>query len=314
MKKPEIKQTNADDDHLLLGRRRFIKKLAVLAGLAAIVGGKRSLASSAPIVTQYPTILIASKTWAIHSAHKDYSVIVDNPANATALRFEVRDGDVAAIDVGRHPVRTRSEIISPDRFNHGQDLWWAFGQKLTGALPFVPTESGVLMHYIFSQWHTNDASPAWQISPFLSFELDKNGVFYVRTRGSNTPGHSGNQIDAITIPDFQMGRWYDYVVHMIPSPTNAVLEIWRNGEKIVDIQAVQGKSIGYAGDVDFYQKHGEYFTNISNTVVAEYRNIVNPSTTSLDNMVAECEVPILPSQQDVSEISRYCVSKPVPSQ
>lgn len=164
-------------------------------------------------------------------------------------RFEVRPGDHWSGEAHKE----RSEIAVRQYMPDGKDIWQSF------SLMIEPSPPSTAEWRIFGQWHAmRDPWDAY-VSPSVAFVL-KGETFVVWTSSDpdlrQTLAHYPPTIDRCSIENFPRGIWHHFVIRLRFGYTGrGLLQVWRNGESIVDLQDIP---IGYNDLIGQFFKYGVY--------------------------------------------------------
>jgi hypothetical protein len=193
------------------------------------------------------------------------------------VRFEIRntDDDQAISD---SPGARRAELSGslpgdPRRLANGTPLWGAMSFKHHAWAD--PAGMSTLMGGAYGQIHIGSKFGG---SPAVAFRRTKHGLFRVTTRGEFDRSGSIRHEAPLSFD-----RVHHLVYRVVLDPKRGSLTVWLDGVRIVDVADV---SIG-SHHAQGYFNLGLYFSGgITSPVVAEYADVVYPSTASQADLVA----------------------------
>lgn len=182
-------------------------------------------------------------------------VVVDDPTGVDnrVMRHHWDKTKIVYNDNGTIPnVQKKSYLWCYKDHNDTQERW--FGWRL-----YFPSDGFAADSHgtIVTQWHGHpDGGEPWR-NPPLALNV-KNGMLYcgriyderaMTPRDSTERGYEeGNRRTTVELGTLPLDEWIDFVVHVEWSPTasTGTLELWMNGEKLIDeVGTVQ---IGYNDD------------------------------------------------------------------
>ena len=185
--------------------------------------------------------------------------IVSSPVRqgASALRVEVRSGDFASNG-------NRNELVRADADTEGMDRYYAWSTMFDAAYPIENKWQ------VFTQWHHSGCCG----SPPLEFDVNGETLSLDR----NPPNNSGT-IALWTTP-LVRGVWHDFVMHVIWSsnPDLWFIELWYDGQKVIDGKAVQTLFPGMVN----YLKQGLYRDSSISAVGVVYHDGMTMGPTLAD--------------------------------
>jgi len=185
----------------------------------------------------------------VQRAEEERIQVVDSPTDqgSHAARFEVREGDVAAAGSGNG---NRAEVLArrkkpgsswPD--GKGTERWYGWSTLFPDDYPVVDGWQ------TFVQWKNEGPGS----SP-LVMQVDEDRL-YLQHR---TDGGSSTKLYKTSL---ERGEWQHFVVHVKwhPDRNNGFVELWHNGEKVLDRTRVSTMYRDGSGNaVPNYLKQGLY--------------------------------------------------------
>jgi len=187
-------------------------------------------------------------------------------------RFEIRPtpNDRAAKD---SPNKRRSELhCTKNRLPNGVPLW--------GAMTFNhhrwSDPAGMARGWggVHGQIHMGKAGG----SPALAFRRNRDGRLMVTSRGEADDGNQRRWIGPVSFDEP-----HDLVYRVLLHPTQGELDVWLDGERLVNIT---GASIGSRLGGSYWCIGCYYSGGISNPIVAEFANHEFPSPKSLSARIS----------------------------
>lgn len=182
------------------------------------------------------------------------------------LRFEVQEGFRAPFDEINDRPQIRSEIGGRETLSG--EIWIAFDVQL-------PDVSGLL------------ASGTTMICQMKAREtVDKPDpgapIFRIDALGQGlTISTSGTATDPAPVPfletvtrlisyPMQAGIWDRILVRLVPDPSNAELDVWRNGEQVLSLTGIPMGYVGY----DYRSRFGLYADQEIGSLVSYHANML----------------------------------------
>ncbi len=239
----------------------------VLAAGPAIAGGFSNGPSGASDCTGLGAgtrCFFDNQLWGAQNSGAPWTVEGIRPGD---LRFEVRSGDIASLDVQNNHRAERTELSQSRRGEPTQsDIWLSLGLMVE---PGPPVTSRWLVLGQFKA--KSDFVGGMSGSPAWAQELDAGDLFRIvaRTSPQYPLIHNPAPIVLFVDPGFQRGRVYHFVYHFRYSQTNGRLEAWRDGRKIVDYRG----PLGFVGKQPPYFKFGIYREPAPETVAVHFYNV-----------------------------------------
>ncbi|MFC7536042.1 hypothetical protein ACFQPG_01515 [Sphingomonas sp. GCM10030256] len=192
------------------------------------------------------------------------------PNNA---RFEIREGELNR-GPRDDPNKRRSEIRFPKspRLPNGVPLW--------GAMSFVhhrwddPAGMAANRGGVHGQLHIGSDFGG---SPAVAFRRTRHGAFAITTRGERdgegTRRHEG---------PLSFNQVHHLVYRVVLSPSDGALQVWLNGDALLDIRGV---SIG-SREAQCYWSLGCYYSGrVTCPIIAEYGDHFYPGPTDLSSRI-----------------------------
>ena len=188
-------------------------------------------------------------------------------------RFEIREGPLNRgpnDDSGKR----RSEIRFPKspRLPNDVPLW--------GAMSFVHHQwddpAGMAANWggVHGQLHIGSQFGG---SPAVAFRRTRQGAFAITTRGERDP--DGSRRYERPLP---FDAVHNLVYRVVFSPTNGALQVWLNGDNVLDLRGV---SIG-SRDAGCYWSLGCYYSGgLSCPIIAEYGDHIYPGLADLSGRI-----------------------------
>ena len=188
-------------------------------------------------------------------------------------RFEIREGP---LNRGRNDDadKRRSEIRFPNspRLPNGVPLW--------GAMSFLHHQwddpAGMAANWggVHGQLHIGSGFGG---SPAVAFRRTRRGAFAITTRGEKDKEGSRRFERPLAFDQL-----HSLVYRVVLGPRDGALNVWLNGEAVVDLRGV---SIG-SSDAECYWSFGCYYSGgISCPIVAEYGDHFYPSPADLSSRI-----------------------------
>lgn len=139
-------------------------------------------------------------------------IVADGPAHPTAVRYEIRDGDIPAFGGGE---RAESRAGDVANVKEGDERWYQFSMKFGSSFP-NPTGN----YFVVMQWHPGDGSPP------LALEVNRSGVLQVVNNRGAAPNRD--------IGPIKRGAWVNYVLHVKFSSSVSVgfAEVFQDGKLV----------------------------------------------------------------------------------
>ena len=184
-------------------------------------------------------------------------------------RLEIREGQLNR-GPADGPDKRRSEIRFPKspRLPNDVPLW--------GAMSFVhhhwDDPAGMAANWggVHGQLHIGSNFGG---SPAVAFRRSRRGAFAITTRGERDS--DGTRRYERPLP---FDAVHSLVYRVVLSPTNGALQVWLNGDSVLDLRSA---SIG-SRDADCYWSLGCYYSGgISCPIVAEYGDHIYPGPADL---------------------------------
>lgn len=181
--------------------------------------------------------------------------VVQSPAHQGryALRTELRQGDMANSG-------TRNELtLATSQFQEveGNDKWYAWGTLFPGDYPSNATWQ------VFTQWHHSGCCG----SPPVEFDVVGERIQLA---------HDGGTI--LWSTPLVRGVWHDFVIHVYWSSNNGSIDLYYDGQQVLDRKATQTL---YPGEYT-YLKQGLYRNASITQVGVVYHDGMVMGTTLLD--------------------------------
>jgi hypothetical protein len=128
-----------------------------------------------------------------------------------ALRVELHQGDIAFSG-------TRNEVSQEGKPEvEGNDRWFAWSTLFPSDFPASTSWQ------VFTQWHHSGCCG----SPPIEFDLEGERIQFA---------HHGDQV--LWSTPLVRGVWHDFVVHVYFSSTAGFVELWYNGQKVLEKTSV----------------------------------------------------------------------------
>ena len=211
--------------------------------------------------------------WGSVDGVASHLTIVSSPVRqgTSALRVELHQQDFASNG-------NRDELVRNDADTEGMDRYYAWSTMFDAS---YPSEN---KWQVFTQWHHSGCCG----SPPLEFDVQGETISLDR----NPPNNSGTV--AIWSAPLVRGVWHDFAMHVIWSsnPDLGFIELWYDGQKVIDGKAVQTLFPGMVN----YLKQGLYRDSTISAVGIVYHDGMTMGTTLAD--VAPQLVPPPPPPPD----------------
>ncbi len=188
-------------------------------------------------------------------------------------RFEIREGPLNR-GPADHGGKRRSEIRFPKspRLPNEVPLW--------GAMSFVhhrwDDPAGMAAHWggVHGQLHIGSEFGG---SPAVAFRRTRQGAFAITTRGERDP--DGTRRYERPLPFDEL---HSLVYRVVLSPRNGALQVWLNGQAVLDLRGV---SIG-SSEADCYWSLGCYYAGgVTCPIIAEFGDHIYPGLTDLSGRI-----------------------------
>ena len=164
----------------------------------------------------------------------DSLAIIESPepvrAGKRAVKVTHAKGDLSA-----RGARAEMKLAQQLTHEYHVSFWYGFSVFIPNDWQFSSRD-----HSLVFQIHAGSSGPG--SSPVVGVRIGDNGNWVITTERDGTPD---NQVtDELGTAPIQKGVWNDWVMHPIwssvsdvaPSVSDGVLEIWLNGNKLVDKQ------------------------------------------------------------------------------
>ena len=188
-------------------------------------------------------------------------------------RFEIRESELNR-GPADEPSKRRSEMRFPKspRLPNDVPLW--------GAMSFVHHQwddpGGMAANWggVHGQLHIGSNLGG---SPAVAFRRTRRGAFAITTRGEQDPDGTRRYEHPLAFNEL-----HNLVYRVILSPNDGALQVWLNGDNVLDVRRV---SIG-SRDADCYWSFGCYYSGgISCPIIAEYGDHIYPGPTDLSHRI-----------------------------
>jgi len=221
---------------------------------------RAGLSSNFPLLVS--PIRIPEGFFNVQSASRDHSI--RRCRSSALIRFQTEQGDYFGHERGR----TRSELQSRVKLPYGKAVWVRYDLRVS-VEPSIASNGMVL-----GQFHqTEDKGDFSGYPPFeLNLKSDGLHVFTASASSASQLRHYPHTHRAGPIP-FTLGEYHQIEIRVVFGwNENAELEVWIDGNKIVDLAGV---SIGMNDRIGPYWKFGIYYQpdTARQSVTADYRNI-----------------------------------------
>jgi hypothetical protein len=182
-------------------------------------------------------------------------------------RFEIREGPLNR-GPGDDRNKRRSEIRFPKPPRLPNEI------PLCGAMSFVhhhwvdPAGMAANWGGVHGQLHIGSNFGG---SPAVAFRRTRRGAFAITTRGEKDPDGTRRFERSLSFDEV-----HNLVYRVVLSPRNGALQVWLDGDAILDLR---GASIG-SPDAECYWSFGCYYSGgISCPIIAEYGDHIYPGVT-----------------------------------
>jgi hypothetical protein len=158
--------------------------------------------------------------------------------NGTALRAEVRDGDVALNPHGA-PIRGgwRAEAIGPQETASTQPVRYEWSTLLDAAYPMNPTGTdGKSIWQVITQWHQGDADVGGP--PPIALVLVRNEIRLHLHQSDPTNPDGSVEIGQYPVATLDCGNWHDFRLEIRWALSGGYVKVWHNERLAADIQDV----------------------------------------------------------------------------
>jgi hypothetical protein len=211
-----------------------------------------------------------------YMGHQHHGVAhsIQHSQNKKIIRFEVHEGE--GRDTDREANNDRSELGMIKRVPYGQDNWFAFSLRIEDK-PLLNDHSRV----VITQFHGHTGSPS------MSLRIGK-GKFQVQA----LTNVSGSVVTTLPYSQdmLETNKWHHIVGRSrFGTKNNAILEVWLNGEKIVDRK---NYNMGYTTGSETYYKFGVYRNRHPGVHILEFANMELGQSSLLDRV--QNPTPIIP--------------------
>jgi hypothetical protein len=203
------------------------------------------------------------RKWRAYVRSDDVSLPYPLRYTSNRVRFELRPDDMA--DTSR--AELGGSYADYPRLPNGKILWGAFSTRISG----TNTTGGV-----HTQIHMGSKAGG---SPAFAFRTSSDGpsIIKLTTNSQSGSGTTGSKTRAV-LTNVTRGVVHDFVYRMKLDPYHGSLTVWHNRVKVLDLPDVP---LGHS-NAEHYMNFGAYYSGgIKSTVVAEYSNVVYPSTVDL---------------------------------
>jgi hypothetical protein len=197
--------------------------------------------------------------WSSVDGVTSHLTIVSSPVRqgASALRVELHTSDFASNG-------NRDELVRNVAETEGMDRYYAWSTMFDASYPIENTWQ------VFTQWHHSGCCG----SPPLEFDVHGQTLALSR----NPPNNTGTV--ALWTTPLVRGVWHDFVMHVVWSsnPDLGFIELWYDGQKVIDGKAVQTLFPGMVN----YLKQGLYRDSSISAVGIVYHDGMTMGTTLAD--------------------------------
>ena len=201
--------------------------------------------------------------WGMDNGGASWAIADSENKGMDDLRFELRSGDIWPLDAAKNHPAERTEISKPHKTEPVEtDIWFAFGMLVEpGAV--VTSKWQVL-----GQLHPTDDPGDMAPSPAWAQELNAGDVFRIVVRASAEKPLQHNPPAKVLYVDqnFQRGSINHFVYRLRYSQTHGLLQVWRDGQQIVDYQG----PLGYVDRLGPFFKFGIYRQPAAEKIVVHY--------------------------------------------
>jgi Polysaccharide lyase len=151
--------------------------------------------------------------------------------NGTALRVEVRNGDVALNPAGQ-PIAGgwRAEAIGPTESASAQPVRYEWSTLFDASYPTNPTDAdGNPIWQVITQWHQGDNDRPVGGSPPVALILANGKVWLHLNRPSPNDPNSVEEVGKYYVADMTPGTWHHFRVEVRWALSGGYVKVWHNG-------------------------------------------------------------------------------------
>lgn len=161
------------------------------------------------------------------------------PKSGTALRAEVRDGDVAVNSAGMPiPGGWRAEAVGPEEAASEQPVRYEWSTLLDTSYPANPIGSdGRPIWQVITQWHQGDADVGG--SPPIALIIVGDEIRLHLHRSDPADPNNSVEVGQYPVATLARGTWHDFRLEVRWALTGGSAKIWHNGLVAADVQNIQ---------------------------------------------------------------------------
>jgi hypothetical protein len=161
------------------------------------------------------------------------------PRNGTALRAEVRDGDVAVNSAGTPiPGGWRAEAVGPQEAASQQPVRYEWSTLLDTSYPMNPLGAdGKPIWQVITQWHQGDADVGGP--PPVALILVGNEIRLHLHRSDPADPNASVEVGQYHVATLSRGTWHNFRLDARWALTGGYVKIWHNGQVTADVQNIQ---------------------------------------------------------------------------
>jgi Polysaccharide lyase len=152
--------------------------------------------------------------------------------SGTALRVELRDGDVAVNSTGQ-PIAGgwRAEVVGPREFASSTPVRYEWSTLLAASYPDVTGSSGIWQ--VITQWHQGDSDVGGS-PPIALIIIDDEIRLDLHAPDPANPDASV-RIGQYTVANRTKGSWHAFSLEVRWALSNGYVKIWHNGQLAEEI-------------------------------------------------------------------------------
>jgi hypothetical protein len=161
------------------------------------------------------------------------------PKNGTALRAEVRDGDVAVNSAGA-PIAGgwRAEAVGPQEAASQQPVRYEWSTLLDTSYPVNPMGAdGKPIWQVITQWHQGDADVGG--SPPIALILVGDEIRLHLHKSDPANPNASVEVGQYPVAALSRGTWHDFQLEVRWALSGGYVKIWHNGQAKADVQNIQ---------------------------------------------------------------------------
>ncbi|MEU0883352.1 polysaccharide lyase [Lentzea sp. NPDC005914] len=161
------------------------------------------------------------------------------PKSGTALRAEVRDGDVAVNSAGMPiPGGWRAEAVGPQEVSSQQSVRYEWSTLLDASYPVNPIGAdGRPIWQVITQWHQGDGDVGGP-PPIALIIVGDEIRLHLHSSDRADPNRSV-EVGQYPVATLARGTWHDFRLEVRWALTGGYVKVWHDGQVVADVQNVQ---------------------------------------------------------------------------